>query len=131
MRLHPQKPLEFVSDGHGSSSLFKDSDGSVWMFDQITRDFYRYPADGGAPTRIHAPPAGLDVETWCLGKDPQGALIACFEGRGLWRYTATQKTGTWARVNAPGMPNESPLSLVKGEGGRVWLGYAPRRDCAE
>jgi ligand-binding sensor domain-containing protein len=124
MRLRPGKPLEFLSEGHGSSSLFQDSDGSVWMLDQITRDFYRYPAAGGPPTRIHAPPAGLDVETWCLGKDPQGALIACFEGRGLWRYTTTQKTGTWERVNAPGMPDESPLSLVKGEGGRVWLGYA-------
>ena len=61
----------------------------------------------------------MNVETWCLGKDPQGALIACFEGRGLWRYN-----GKWERVNAPGMPDESPLSLVRGEAGRVWLGYA-------
>jgi signal transduction histidine kinase/ligand-binding sensor domain-containing protein len=111
--------LSFVDIGHGSSSLSQDSEGGVWLLDQITREFYRYPEAGGAPLKIKAPKEGLDVETWCLGKDLHGALIACFEGRGLWRYT-----GTWARVDAPGMPDESPLSLVKGVGGRVWLGYA-------
>ena len=86
MRLRDANPLQAVGAGHGSSSLFQDTDGSVWMLDQISHHFYGYPADGGVPTQIQAPPAGMDVETWCLGKDPQGALIACFEGRGLWRY---------------------------------------------
>jgi ligand-binding sensor domain-containing protein len=27
--------LQFVGEGHGSSSLFQDSDGSVWLLDQI------------------------------------------------------------------------------------------------
>ena len=111
--------LSFDGRGHGSSTLFADKDGSVWLLDQITRDFYRYPEDGGPPTTIHSPPIARNVETWCVGKDLQGLLIACFEGHGLWRYD-----GTWARVNAPGMPDESPLSMVKGEGGRIWLGYA-------
>ncbi len=118
MRLHSGQ-LSFDGKGHGSSTLFQDTDGSVWLLDQITRDFYRYPENGGPPTTIHSPPVARNVETWCVGKDPQGFLIACFEGHGLWRYD-----GQWARVNSPGMPDESPLSLVKGDGGRVWLGYA-------
>lgn len=111
--------LSFDGQGHGSSTLFQDNDGSVWLLDQITRDFYRYPPDGRPPTTIHSPPIARNVETWCIGKDRQGFLVACFEGHGLWRYD-----GQWRRVTAPGMPDESPLSLVKGEGGRVWLGYA-------
>ena len=118
MRLR-NRQLSFDGKSHGSSTLFQDTDGSVWLLDQITRDFYRYPDDGGAPTTIHAPPVARNVETWCVGKDPHGFLIACFEGHGLWRYD-----GQWARVDSPGMPDESPLSLVKGDGGRVWLGYA-------
>lgn len=118
MRLHDGQ-LSFDGTGHGSSTLFADTDGSVWLLDQITRDFYRYPEDGGTPTIIHSPPAAQNVETWCVGRDPHGFLIAGFEGRGLWRYD-----GSWSRVNAPGMPDESPLSLAKGEGDRVWLGYA-------
>jgi ligand-binding sensor domain-containing protein/anti-sigma regulatory factor (Ser/Thr protein kinase) len=112
--------LSFLGKGHGSSSLFQDTDGSVWLLDQITRDFYRYPERGGLPTTIHAPPVARNVETWCMGKDVQGAFIACFEGHGLWRYDGT----AWAQVNAPDMPDESPLSMVKGKSGRVWLGYA-------
>jgi signal transduction histidine kinase/ligand-binding sensor domain-containing protein len=114
--------LSFVGQGHGSSSLFQDSDGSVWTLDQITRNFYRYHQDGGAPLQIPAPEEGKQVETWCMGKDPHNAFLACFEGHGLWRYD-----GKWERVRAPGLPQESPLSLVKGEGGRVWLGYAHNR----
>jgi signal transduction histidine kinase/ligand-binding sensor domain-containing protein len=111
--------LTFVGKGHGSSSLFEDSDGSVWMLDQITRDFYRYPENGGAPQRIPSPPEGRQVETWCLGKDPQGNLLACFEGHGLWRYA-----GAWEHVTAPGLPKESPISLMKARDGSVWLGFA-------
>jgi signal transduction histidine kinase/ligand-binding sensor domain-containing protein len=111
--------LTFNGTGHGSSTLYQDADGSIWLLDQITRDFYSYPRGGGPPLRIASPPVARNVETWCLGKDPQGALIACFEGHGLWRYT-----GKWARVNATGMPDESPISMVKGPNGRVWLGYA-------
>ena len=111
--------LSFVGKAHGSSTLFKDTDGSVWLLDQITRDFYRYPEDGSPPTVLPSPPVARNVETWCVGKDLHGFLVACFEGHGLWRYD-----GHWARIEAPGMPDESPLSLVKGEGGRVWLGYA-------
>ncbi|HTJ30917.1 MAG TPA: two-component regulator propeller domain-containing protein, partial [Acidobacteriaceae bacterium] len=110
--------LTFVGKGHGSSSLFQDEDGSVWLLDQITRDFYRYPASGGEPTILPAPPVARDVETWCLGRDVRGEFIACFEGHGLWRYN-----GQWAQVNAPGMPVESPTSMTKGENGRVWFGY--------
>lgn len=118
MRLRDGR-LTFVSEGHGSSSLFEDNDGSVWMLDQITRDFYRYPETGGAPERIPSPPEGRQVETWCMGKDPHGALLACFEGHGLWRYT-----DKWEHVTAPGLPKESPISLMKSGDGRVWLGYA-------
>jgi len=118
MRLRDGK-LSFISEGHGSSSLFKDSDGSVWMLDQITRSFYRYSDSGGAALRIPAPVEGMAGETWCIGTDRQGALLACFEGHGLWRYS-----GKWEHVTAPGMPRESPLSLMKGAGGRIWLGYA-------
>jgi signal transduction histidine kinase/ligand-binding sensor domain-containing protein len=111
--------LSFVGQGHGSSSLYQEKDGSVWMLDQISRDFFHYPENGGTPERIHAPDAGQQVETWCIGKDSQGALLACFEGHGLWRYD-----GKWERVNASALPQESPLSLLTGAGGRVWLGYA-------
>ena len=111
--------LSFVSEGHGSSSLFEDRDGSVWMLDQITRSFYRYTESGGASLRIPAPVEGMAGETWCLGTDRHGSLLACFEGHGLWRYS-----GRWEQVTAPGMPREAPLSLMKGSGGRIWLGYA-------
>ena len=110
--------LSFVGKGHGSGSLFQDTDGSIWMLDQITRDFYRYSPNGGEPSRIAAPEEGRLVETWCLGKDLHGALLACFEGHGLWRYD-----GKWSHVVAPELPQESPLSLVTGVGGRIWLGY--------
>ncbi|HEY9127556.1 MAG TPA: two-component regulator propeller domain-containing protein [Acidobacteriaceae bacterium] len=110
--------LTFVGKGHGSSTLFQDTDGSVWLLDQITRDFYRYPANGGEPTVLPAPPVARDVETWCLGRDARGEFIASFEGHGLWRYN-----GDWAPISAPGMPVESPTSMVKGENGRVWFGY--------
>lgn len=110
--------LNFVGKGHGSSTLFQDADGSVWLLDQITRDFYRYPPDGSPPTTIAAPSVARAVETWCMGRDAQGAFLACFEGHGLWRYN-----GQWSQVNAPGMPAEAPISLAKGENGRLWLGY--------
>ncbi|AXC10357.1 Adenylate cyclase [Acidisarcina polymorpha] len=118
MRLRSGK-LTFIGEGHGSSSLFQDTDGSVWMLDQITHDFYRYKESGGAPTRIPSPDVAKQVETWCLGKDRQGALLGCFEGHGLWRYF----DGAWNPVKDPGLPQESPLSLARGEGGRLWLGY--------
>jgi signal transduction histidine kinase/streptogramin lyase len=111
--------LQFVGEGHGSSSLFQDTDGSVWLLDQITRDFYRYQETGTAPPlRIPAPPEGRLVETWCLGKDAKGALLACFEGHGLWRYDEH-----WEHLTAPGLPLESPISLMKSGDARVWLGY--------
>jgi signal transduction histidine kinase/ligand-binding sensor domain-containing protein len=110
--------LSFVGQGHGSGSLFQDTDGSIWMLDQISRNFYRYSPNGGEPSRIRAPEEGRLVETWCLGKDLHGALLACFEGHGLWRYDHT-----WSRVDAPELPQESPLALVTGVGGRIWLGY--------
>src|SRR5262249_48750807 len=59
-----------------------------------------------------------EVENWCMGQDAQGGFLACFEGRGLWRYS-----GGWQQVSAPGLPVESPISLIRGSGGRVWLGY--------
>lgn len=118
MRLRDGK-LSFVGKGHGSSSLFQDSDGSVWLLDQITREFYRYAEAGGQPLRIPAPPEGRQVETWCIGKDPHGALLACFEGHGLWRYD-----GKWEHVTAPGLPKESPLSMLRSSDGRLWLGFA-------
>lgn len=117
MRLQHGK-LSFISEGHGSSSLFQDTDGSVWLLDQITRDFYRYPETGGPPLRIHSPPEGRAGETWCLGKDPQGNLLACLEEHGLWRYN-----GKWERVPVPGVPADTPLSLKRTDSGRVWLGY--------
>jgi signal transduction histidine kinase/ligand-binding sensor domain-containing protein len=110
--------LSYVGKGHGSGSLFQETDGSIWILDQITRDFYRYSPKGGEPTHIAAPEEGRLVETWCLGKDLHGALLACFEGHGLWRYD-----GKWSHVLAPELPAESPLSLVTGVGGRIWLGY--------
>jgi signal transduction histidine kinase/ligand-binding sensor domain-containing protein len=119
MRLR-EGELSFVGKGHGSSSLFQDTDGSVWLLDQITRDFYRYPEHGDLPATIPAPPVARNVETWCLGKDAKGAFTACFEGHGLWRYA----DGIWAQIKATGMPDESPLSMARGEAGRVWLGYA-------
>ena len=48
MRFRYGNPLEFVDKPHGSGSLYQDTDGSVWMLDQITRDFYHYSGAGGA-----------------------------------------------------------------------------------
>lgn len=119
MRLQQGK-LSFVGQGHGSSTLFQDRDGAVWMLDQITRDFYGYPASGGAPTRIHVPKEGMAGETWCIGKDRSGNLLACFEGHGLWRHAG----GEWQHVLDPVLPVESPLSLLTAPSGDIWLGYA-------
>jgi signal transduction histidine kinase/ligand-binding sensor domain-containing protein len=118
MRLREGK-LTFVSEGHGSSSLFQDTEGAVWLLDPITHDLYRYPENGGPATRLPAPAIARDVETWCLGEDRQKALLGCFEGHGLWRYDS----GKWERVVAPELPEESPLSLMRSAAGRVWLGY--------
>ncbi len=110
--------VSFIGEGHGSSTLFQDSDGSVWMLDQISRNFFHYPENGGSPQRIPAPAEGRGGETWCMGKDLQGVFLACFEGHGLWRYD-----GAWKQVTAPGLPQESPISLRNTAGGRLWLGY--------
>jgi signal transduction histidine kinase/ligand-binding sensor domain-containing protein len=117
MRLRDGK-LSFLGKAHGSSSLFQDKDGAVWLHDPITHKFYRYAEASAAPQEIAVPDAAKDVENWCFGQEPQGAMLACFEGHGLWRYT-----GTWEQVKAPGLPTESPLSLIRGKAGRVWLGY--------
>src|SRR5262249_60271841 len=93
--------------------------GGVWLHDPITHNFFRYIENSSTPTtRIPVPEATREVENWCLGQDAEGALLACFEGHGLWRYS-----GKWKQVKAPGLPIESPISLVKGAG-QVWLGYA-------
>ena len=92
------------------------------MFDQITREFFRYPEDGGEPLRIPAPAEGREVENWCLGQDAAGKLLACFEGHGLWRYD-----GAWAKVTAPNLPVEAPFSMVQGSTGNLWLGYSYNR----
>ena len=118
MRLRDGK-LQFFGVPHGSSSLFQDADGAVWLHDPITREFFRYTEDGAEPTRIPVPAVATEVENWCIGRDLHGALLACFEGHGLWRYTGT----TWERVTAPGMPQESPLSLKRTDTGRLWIGY--------
>jgi len=117
MRLQAGK-LSFVGKPHGSSSLFQDADGAVWLHDPITHNFFRYTEDGAQPKQIPVPAVAREVENWCFGRDPHGAMLACLEGHGLWRYS-----GTWEQVNAPGLPQESPLSLVTGKDGRVWLGY--------
>lgn len=114
--------LSFVGQRHGSSSLFPDRDGGVWLFDQITREFFRYPEDGGEPLRVPAPAEGRQVENWCLGQDAAGKLLACFEGHGLWRYD-----GAWAKVTAPNLPVEAPFSMVQGSTGNLWLGYSYNR----
>ena len=114
--------LSFVGQAHGSSSLFRDRDGGIWLFDQITRDFFRYPESGASPTRLPAPPEVRQVENWCLGQDPSGALLACFEGHGLWRFS-----GSWARVTSPELPVEAPFSMVPGSSGHLWLGYSYNR----
>lgn len=105
---------------HGSSSLYRDPTGTVWLVDPITHDLYGYPPNGGAPTRIPAPALSRDVETWCIGEDAGGAMLVGVEGHGLWRYSG----GSWQRVLAPGLPSEPPLSLMCGAGDRLWLGYA-------
>jgi len=110
--------LSFVGKAHGSSSLYQAPDGAVWLHDPITHNFFRYAGDGTAPTAVPVPEVATAVENWCLGQDQQGAFLACFEGHGLWRYT-----GKWERVTAPGMPQESPISLARGDSGRLWLGY--------
>ena len=90
----------------------------MWLHDPITHNFFRYTENSSTPTtRIPVPETTRAVETWCLGQDPGGALLACFEGHGLWRYS-----GKWEQVKAPGLLIESPVSLVKGAG-HVWLGY--------
>ena len=110
--------LSFFGKRHGSSSLFQDTDGAVWLHDPITHEFFRYTDDGADPTRIPVPSIATEVEKWCIGRDIQGALLACFEGHGLWRYS-----GTWEQVTAPGMPQESPLSLLRTDSGHLWIGY--------
>ncbi len=111
--------LSFIGVGHGSSTLFQDGSGGMWLLDPITHEFFRYPESGGEPERIAMPEVARDVETWCLGQDVDGALMAGFEGHGLWRYR-----GQWQRMSDSGLPQESPLSLMRGACGRVWLGYA-------
>jgi signal transduction histidine kinase/ligand-binding sensor domain-containing protein len=110
--------LSYVGQGHGSSTLFQDSDGSIWMLDQISRNFFHYPENGGTPQRIAAPKEGTGGETWCMGRDVHGVFLACFEGHGLWSYN-----GAWKQVTVPGLPQETPISLKKAADGRVWLGY--------
>jgi signal transduction histidine kinase/streptogramin lyase len=110
--------LSFFGKAHGSSSLFQDTDGAVWLHDPITHNFFRFTEDGDPPTAIPVPEIAKEVENWCFGQDTKGAMLACFEGHGLWRYS-----GSWEQLKGVGLPVESPLSLVKGEGGRVWLGY--------
>jgi signal transduction histidine kinase/ligand-binding sensor domain-containing protein len=117
MRLQDGK-LSFFGARHGSSSLFQDSDGSVWLHDPITHAFYHYTEDGKEDMRVPVPAVATEVENWCIGRDLNGALLGCFEGHGLWRYS-----GTWERVTAPGMPAESPLALLRSDSGRLWIGY--------
>jgi signal transduction histidine kinase/ligand-binding sensor domain-containing protein len=117
MRLRDGK-LSFMGKAHGSSSLFQDKDGAVWLHDSITHNFYRYTETEAAPQEIPVPDAAKEVENWCFGQEQQGAMLACFEGHGLWRYT-----GTWEQVKVAGLPQESPLSLIRGKANRVWLGY--------
>jgi signal transduction histidine kinase/ligand-binding sensor domain-containing protein len=111
--------LSSIGEPHGSSSLFQDAGGGVWLLDAISHDFYRYTDDGKPPLRIPAPAIARDVETWCIGEDTRGALLASFEGHGLWRYS-----GQWEPVNTSGLPQEAPISLTRSASGRVWLGYA-------
>ncbi len=68
--------LSFFGKQHGSSSLFQDTDGAVWLHDPITHEFFRYTEDGAEPTRIPVPAVATEVENWCIGRDIQGALLA-------------------------------------------------------
>jgi signal transduction histidine kinase/ligand-binding sensor domain-containing protein len=110
------------SIAHGSSSLFQDSRGGVWLLDPISHNFFRYTDDGRPPLRIPAPSVASDVETWCIGDDAQGNLLASFEGHGLWRYS-----GVWKQLSGPGLPEDAPLSLLRRKDGAVWLGYPHNR----
>jgi len=110
--------LAFHGKAHGSSSLFQAADGTVWLHDPITHNFFGFDPNGKPTPPIPVPDAAREGENWCFGHDAQGAMLACFEGHGLWRYS-----GSWEQVKAPGLPRESPLSLRSGENGRVWLGY--------
>jgi len=111
--------VSFIGRAHGSSSLFREADGAVWLHDPITHNFFRYTENSAAPTAtIPVPEIAKQVENYCLSQDSQGALLACFEGHGLWRFS-----GTWEQIKAPGLPQEAPISLAKDTSGRVWLGY--------
>jgi signal transduction histidine kinase/ligand-binding sensor domain-containing protein len=110
--------LSFIGQPHGSSSLFQDDAGGVWLLDPIPHDLFRYPEDGGSPMRIPIPAIAREVETWCIGKDIDGAVLASFEGHGLWRYS-----GKWEPVSAPGLPKEAPVSLMRSKADRLWIGY--------
>jgi signal transduction histidine kinase/ligand-binding sensor domain-containing protein len=124
MRLQAGK-LSFIGKAHGSSSLFQAADGAVWLHDPITHKFYGFTDTGAPLAPIPVPEIAREVENWCIGEDAQGTLLACFEGHGLWRHSRPSATfsGTWEQVKAPGLPVESPLSLMRDVKGRVWLGY--------
>ncbi len=121
MRLQNDR-LSFVGEPHGSSSLFQDTAGRIVLFDQITREVFRYSGKTGTPDRVPVPEVVRQVENWCLGEDDRGALLACFEGHGLWRYDRQ-----WSQVRAPQLPQEAPFSLVPGLPGHTWLGYSANR----
>ena len=117
MRLDGGK-LSFLGKAHGSSSLFQAADGAVWLHDPITHNFYGFHENGPPLAPIPVPDAAKEGENWCFGQDAQGAMLACFEGHGVWR-----NSGTWQQLKSQGLPRESPLSLLRGDHGRVWLGY--------
>jgi hypothetical protein len=97
--------LSFLGKPHGSSSLYEDADGAVWLHDPITHNFFRYTMNSPTPTaRIPAPDIAKEVENWCLGQDSRGAFLACFEGHGLWSFS-----GTWEQVRRRDCPRSLRL----------------------
>lgn len=49
--------LSFIGQPHGSSSLFQDDEGGVWLLDPIPHDLFRYPEDGGPPRAFRFRPS--------------------------------------------------------------------------
>jgi signal transduction histidine kinase/ligand-binding sensor domain-containing protein len=122
MRFQHGRLRALDSIAHGSSSLFGDGRGGVWLLDPISHNFYRYTDDGRPPSKVPAPDVAKDVETWCIGEDLEHNLLASFEGHGLWRYAHG-----WSQVLDPALPKEAPLSFMKRRDGTVWLGYPHNR----
>lgn len=105
----------------GTGPIYLDHTGTLWQYDYWSHGILGFHGRNEDDfERLPLPPEHERTVAQCITGDRNGNLFVSFEHDGIWRWDGAQ----WEKLNAPGLPESPPTSLLFDSSGRLWAGYA-------